>query len=36
LKKHGSIDNITDTVKYFIGNDYITGQIIFVDGGKHL
>jgi NAD(P)-dependent dehydrogenase (short-subunit alcohol dehydrogenase family) len=36
LKRPGSIENITETVNFFITNDYITGQIIFVDGGMNL
>jgi hypothetical protein len=36
LKKYGSVSNIVDTVLFFLKNDFVTGQIIFVDGGKHL
>lgn len=35
-KKQGSIDNITDSLEFLVKNDYITGQIIFNDGGEHL
>jgi len=36
LKKYGSVSNIVDTVLFFLKNDFVTGQIIHVDGGKHL
>ncbi|MCI5144402.1 MAG: SDR family oxidoreductase [Candidatus Electrothrix sp. AR3] len=36
LKKIGSVDCIKNTVRYFVTNDFITGQIIYVDGGENL
>lgn len=36
LKKHGSTDSICRSVNYLIENDYVTGQVLFVDGGEHL
>ncbi|MBF0594516.1 MAG: SDR family oxidoreductase [Candidatus Omnitrophica bacterium] len=36
LQRKGKLLNITDTVKFLVDNDYITGQVIFVDGGEHL
>ncbi len=36
LKKTGTIKQITDTVLFLLANDYITGQVIYVDGGRHL
>jgi len=36
LKKYGSVSNIVDTVLFFLRNDFVTGQIVYVDGGKHL
>jgi NAD(P)-dependent dehydrogenase (short-subunit alcohol dehydrogenase family) len=36
LKEKVSPKNICETVKYFINNDNITGQIISVDGGQSL
>lgn len=36
LKRKGSIDNIKESVKFLIENDFIAGQIIFCDGGQHL
>ena len=35
-KRKGSVGNIVDTVEFLIKNDYITGQVIFNDGGEHL
>lgn len=34
LQKYGSSKNITDTVKYLLNCEYITGQVIVVDGGR--
>jgi len=36
LKKKGSLDDINNAVEYLIKNEYITGQIIYIDGGQHL
>jgi NAD(P)-dependent dehydrogenase (short-subunit alcohol dehydrogenase family) len=36
LKEKVDPKNICNTVKYFINNDSITGQIISVDGGQSL
>lgn len=36
LKINGTAEQIGDTVEFLIGNDFITGQVIFVDGGRHL
>ena len=36
LKKTGSLDGIRDTIKYLVNNDFITGQIIYLDGGENL
>ena len=36
LKKHGSAHNIYQTLCCLIENDYITGQVIKVDGGRNL
>ena len=35
-KRKGSVKNIVDTVEFLIKNEYITGQIIFNDGGESL
>lgn len=36
LKRIGSIKDITNTLQFLMETDYITGQIIFNDGGEHL
>ena len=36
LQKKGSLDNIARSVIFLLENDYITGQILFNDGGEHL
>lgn len=36
LQKKGNVSLIVNSIKFLLENDYITGQIIFVDGGQHL
>lgn len=36
LKKYGAVSNIVETVLFLLRNDFVTGEIIHVDGGKHL
>ena len=36
LKKYGSVSDIVETVIFLLRNDFVTGQIVYVDGGKHL
>lgn len=36
LKRKGDISTITQSIKFLIENDYLTGQFIFNDGGEHL
>ncbi|HUI46946.1 MAG TPA: SDR family oxidoreductase [Nitrospirota bacterium] len=36
LRRHGEPGDVTGAVLYLLGSDYITGQIIYVDGGQHL
>ena len=36
LKRAGSPQDIVNTVIFLIENDYITGEIIHVDGGRHI
>jgi len=36
LKRHGSPGDITGAVLYLLKSDFVTGQIIYVDGGRHL
>jgi pteridine reductase len=36
LKRHGDPDDIADAVLYLVTSDYVTGQVIYVDGGRHI
>ncbi|MDA0901846.1 MAG: SDR family oxidoreductase [Proteobacteria bacterium] len=36
LQKQGSAQHINKAVEYILANDYVTGQILFVDGGSSL
>lgn len=36
LKKYGSPSDVLETVLFLLRSDYVTGQVIYVDGGKHL
>jgi len=36
LKKWGSVDDVTRTVLFLLESDFITGQVIFIDGGRSL
>ena len=36
LKSYGDKKQISDAVKFLLKNNFITGQVIYVDGGAHL
>jgi NAD(P)-dependent dehydrogenase (short-subunit alcohol dehydrogenase family) len=36
LKRHGDPEDIADAVVFLVKSDFITGQVIYVDGGRHL
>ena len=36
LQKRGDVAHITRSVRFLLENDYLTGQILFNDGGEHL
>jgi pteridine reductase len=36
LKRKGEIKDVVSAVLFFINNPYLTGQILYVDGGEHL
>jgi pteridine reductase len=36
LKRHGGPEDIVDAVLFLLRSDFITGQVINVDGGRHL
>lgn len=36
MLKHGGPSDITNAVLYLVQTDFVTGQVIFTDGGRHL
>jgi hypothetical protein len=36
LKRHGGPEDIVDAVLFLLKSDFITGQVINIDGGRHL
>lgn len=36
LNCYGTTKNITDSVIFLLENDFITGQVLYIDGGTHL
>jgi len=36
LNAVGRPEQVTEAVLYLLGADYVTGQVIFVDGGRHM
>jgi NAD(P)-dependent dehydrogenase (short-subunit alcohol dehydrogenase family) len=36
LQRHGNPQDIADAVAFLIQSDFITGNVIYVDGGRHL
>ena len=32
----GSLESVTEAVRFLVTNDFVTGQVIYVDGGRHL
>jgi pteridine reductase len=36
MHKAGSVEGIAEAVLFLLGSDFITGQVLFVDGGRHL
>ncbi len=36
LKRHGGPNDIAEAVLYLLRSDFVTGQVIYVDGGRHL
>ena len=36
LKRTGTIDDVLDATEFLVGAEYVTGQIIYVDGGMNL
>jgi len=36
LQRTGSCEDVAEAVLFLVRNDYLTGQLIYVDGGEHL
>jgi pteridine reductase len=36
LQRHGEAQDIADAVAFLVQSDFITGNVIYVDGGRHL
>jgi len=36
LRRVGKVQNITDAVVFLLQNDFVTGQVIYVDGGRQM
>jgi NAD(P)-dependent dehydrogenase (short-subunit alcohol dehydrogenase family) len=36
LKRHGAPEDVARAVVFLLESDFITGQVVFVDGGSHL
>ncbi|MBN1459416.1 MAG: SDR family oxidoreductase, partial [Armatimonadetes bacterium] len=36
LRRHGSAGDVTEAVLYLLRSEFVTGQVLFVDGGRHL
>ncbi len=36
LQRHGDPQDVADAVAFLLGSDFMTGEVIFVDGGRHL
>jgi pteridine reductase len=36
MNTHGSAEDIAEAVVFLLRSDFITGQVIFVDGGRHM
>ncbi len=36
LKRHGRAEDVSSAVLFLLQSDFITGQVIYVDGGQHL
>jgi len=36
LKRHGGPADIARAVLFLLGSDFVTGQVVYVDGGRHL
>ena len=36
LECHGAVEDVTEAVLFLLASPFVTGQVLFVDGGRHL
>jgi NAD(P)-dependent dehydrogenase (short-subunit alcohol dehydrogenase family) len=36
LKRKGDVAHVVQSLRFLVENDYMTGQVLFADGGEHL
>lgn len=36
LQRHGSADDVAEAAVFLVASDFVTGQVLYVDGGRHL
>lgn len=36
LERHGNPGDISDAILFLLRNEFVTGQVLFIDGGRHL
>ncbi|MGB2824710.1 MAG: SDR family oxidoreductase, partial [Phycisphaerae bacterium] len=36
LGRHGRAEDVTDAVLFLLRNSFVTGQVVYVDGGRHM
>jgi len=36
LKRRGTLEDVTDAVLFLVGHDYLTGEVLYVDGGLNI
>lgn len=36
LHRHGGVEDVAEAVLYLLRGDFVTGQVLFVDGGRHM
>ncbi len=36
LEQHGNVNDVAGAVLFLLASDFVTGQVLFVDGGRHL
>ena len=36
LRRHGQVEDVLGALEFLVKNEFITGQVLYVDGGEHL